>query len=84
MIDDVLRMGGFPIAAHPGSLKPELQWSDSNLPIGGLEWLNADSEWRDESRWTLMKALLTYPRARPRRSQAFSIVPTRSFDSGTV
>ena len=26
-----------------------------------IEWLNADSEWRDESRWTLTKALLTYP-----------------------
>jgi hypothetical protein len=64
VIDDIVRMGGFPIAAHPGSLKPELQWSDWTLPVGGLEWLNADSEWRDESRWTLMKTLLTYPARR--------------------
>jgi hypothetical protein len=34
------------------------------LPVGGVEWLNADSEWRDESRWTLTKALLTYPARR--------------------
>ena len=64
VIDDVIRLGGFPIAAHPGSPKPELNWSDWTLPIGGVEWLNADSEWRDESRWTLTKALLTYPARR--------------------
>ena len=67
VVDDVIRLGGFPIAAHPGSPKPELSWSDWTLPIGGVEWLNADSEWRDESRWTLTKALLTYPRAAPKR-----------------
>jgi hypothetical protein len=64
VIDDVIRLGGFPIAAHPGSSKAELNWSDWTLPIGGVEWLNADSEWRDESRWTLTKALLTYPARR--------------------
>ena len=64
VVDDVIRLGGFPIAAHPGSPKPELTWSDWTLPIGGVEWLNADSEWRDESRWTLTKALLTYPARR--------------------
>jgi hypothetical protein len=61
VIEDVRRLGGFSIAAHPGSPKPELRWSDWTLPIDGVEWLNADSEWRDESRWTLTKALLTYP-----------------------
>ena len=61
VIDDVRRLGGFSIAAHPGSLKPELRWSDWRLPVDGVEWLNGDSEWRDESRWTLAKSLLTYP-----------------------
>ncbi|HEY5618181.1 MAG TPA: CehA/McbA family metallohydrolase [Vicinamibacterales bacterium] len=61
VIDDVMRLGGFSIAAHPGSPKPELRWTDWTLPIAGLEWLNGDSEWRDESRWTLTRALLTYP-----------------------
>jgi hypothetical protein len=64
VVDDVIRLGGFPIAAHPGSPKPELTWSDWSLPVSGVEWLNADSEWRDESRWTLTKALLTYPARR--------------------
>ena len=61
VIDDIHRLGGFAIAAHPGSAKPELQWTDWNAPLDGLEWLNADSEWRDERPWTLARALLTYP-----------------------
>ena len=61
VIEDIARLGGFAIAAHPNSEKPELQWSDWDLRLGGLEWLNADSEWRDESGWSLARALLTYP-----------------------
>ena len=36
----------------------ELAWRDWTAPIDGIEWLNADTEWRDESR----------PAARPGRS----------------
>ncbi len=61
VLDDIARAGGFAIAAHPGSVKPELRWSEWDAPIGGLEWLNTDSEWRDESRWVLLRALFTYP-----------------------
>ena len=61
VIDDVHRLGGLAIAAHPGSPKPALQWSDWSLPIDGLEWLNADSEWRDETRWSLVRVLFTFP-----------------------
>ena len=61
VIEDIARLGGFAIAAHPGSKKSELQWRDWSAPLGGLEWLNADSEWRDESGWSLARALLTYP-----------------------
>ena len=61
VIEDIARLGGFAIAAHPGSEKPGLQWSDWDAPLGGLEWLNADSEWRDEPLWSLARALLTYP-----------------------
>ena len=28
--------------------EPELAWTDWRAPIDGIEWLNADSEWRDE------------------------------------
>ncbi len=69
VLDDIHRMGGMAIAAHPGSVKPGLQWTDWAVPVDGIEWLNADSEWRDESAWSLVRALLTYP-ARPTESVA--------------
>ena len=37
------------------------RWTDWDAPVDGIEWLNADSEWRDERPWTLARALLTYP-----------------------
>jgi hypothetical protein len=61
VVEDVKRLGGFAIAAHPGSLKPELRWTDWSLPVDGLEWINGDSEWRDESAFSLARALFTYP-----------------------
>jgi hypothetical protein len=61
VVEDISRLGGFALAAHPGSEKPELQWTDWDVALGGLEWLNADSEWRDEPVWSLARALLTYP-----------------------
>ena len=61
VIDDVRRLGGFGIAAHPGSTKPELRWSEWEGTFDGLEWLNADSEWRDEFWGSLGAVLLTYP-----------------------
>ena len=61
VIEDISRLGGFAIAAHPNSEKPGLEWGDWDLQLGALEWLNADSEWRDESVWSLGRALLTYP-----------------------
>ena len=69
VVDDIHRLGGMAIAAHPGSPKPELQWTDWDVPIDGLEWLNADSEWRDERAWVFARALLTYP-FRPAQSLA--------------
>jgi hypothetical protein len=64
VVEDVARLGGFTIAAHPMSNKPDLDWRDWTVPVNGLEWLNGDSEWRDESAWTLARALLTYPARR--------------------
>ena len=61
VVADVARLGGFGVAAHPGSLRPELAWSDWSAPIDGLEWLNADSEWRDEGRWEIARAFASYP-----------------------
>ncbi|HUE90402.1 MAG TPA: CehA/McbA family metallohydrolase [Vicinamibacterales bacterium] len=60
VIADVRRFGGFGIAAHPGSPKAELRWDAWDAPFDGLEWLNADSEWRDEFWGSLGAVLLTY------------------------
>jgi hypothetical protein len=60
VVEDVRRLGGFGIAAHPYSKKETLAWKDWNAPVDGLEWLNADSEWRDESAWQLARLPLYY------------------------
>ena len=61
VLEDVRRFGGVGFVAHPGSPKRDLQWADWDAPFDGLEWLNADSEWRDEFWGSLGGVLLTYP-----------------------
>ncbi len=61
VVEDVRRFGGFGVVAHPDSAKPALRWHDWNLPFDAIEWLNADTEWRDESRGHLLRALARYP-----------------------
>ena len=58
--EDVARLGGFGIAAHPSSPRGELEWRDWSVPLDALEWISADSEWRDESRPRLGWALVGY------------------------
>jgi hypothetical protein len=60
VIEDVRRMGGFGVAAHPGSPRPSLSWQEWGSAFDGLEWLNGDSEWRDEPRIPIARTLLTY------------------------
>jgi hypothetical protein len=60
VVEDVARLGGFGIAAHPDSPKASLAWTDWEAPIDGIEWLNTDSEWRDESRTALARVFLHY------------------------
>jgi hypothetical protein len=61
VIDDVKRLGGFGVVAHPDSAKPSLQWRAWDAPFDAIEWLNADTEWRDESRPQFLRALARYP-----------------------
>jgi hypothetical protein len=60
VIEDVHRLGGFGIAAHPGSPRPSLRWQAWDSAFDGIEWLNGDSEWRDEPRIPIARALATY------------------------
>ena len=60
VVEDINRLGGFAIAAHVDSTKRSLTWRALDAALTGFEWLNADSEWRDESRWSLIGLLLPY------------------------
>ncbi len=48
VMEDIHRMGGWAVAAHPDSTREDLRWRSTAGGIDGIEWLNADSEWRDE------------------------------------
>jgi hypothetical protein len=61
VVEDAHRLGGWTVAAHPGSPKPELAWRDWTVPVDAIEWLNGDSEWRDEGITSLVRTLLGYP-----------------------
>jgi len=54
VIEDIHRLGGRAIASHADSPRPELRWRDDVGRYDGIEWLNADSEWRDESALRLL------------------------------
>lgn len=68
VVDDVKRLGGFSIAAHPDSPKVDLKWREWTAPIDGMELLNLDTSWRVvaaergwRSKWRLFEALVDYP-----------------------
>ena len=69
VVEDVARLGGFGIVSHPDSPKAGLAWDGWEAPFDGIEWLNADSEWRNESTLHLARAAATYP-FRPAESLA--------------
>jgi len=48
VIDDVHRLGGKVVLAHPDSPSPEFSWREPAAAADGVEWINVDSEWRDE------------------------------------
>ena len=51
VIEDIRRLGGAAVIAHPDSPNPALRWrgQGQNVAADGIEWLNVDSEWRDDS-----------------------------------
>lgn len=46
VLEDVHRLGGVGIAAHPDSPRRTLQWRDWDAPLDGLELVNLDTVWR--------------------------------------
>ena len=68
VVEDVHRLGGFGIVAHPDSPKPELRWTDWAAPVDAVELINPDSSWRAHAyaggiraKGLLLRALLAYP-----------------------
>lgn len=68
VVEDVRRLGGFGIAAHPDSPKPELRWREWTAPFDGMELQNLDTNWRLVAgqagwrpRWRVFEALIDYP-----------------------
>ncbi len=46
VVEDIRRLGGAAIAAHPESPRQSLRWRGPAGLVDGFEWLNVDSEWR--------------------------------------
>jgi hypothetical protein len=68
VVEDVRRLGGFGVAAHPDSPKPQLRWTEWTAPFDGIELLNPDTSWRVlaqapgwNGRASLVSALFHYP-----------------------
>ena len=76
VIDDIHRLGGWAVIAHPDSPSAALRWTGQGQgpAFDGVEWLNVDSEWRDESPWRL---LATAARSVVRPSESIASLFTR-------
>ena len=68
VVEDVERLGGFGVIAHPVSPRSELKWNDWNLTVDAMELVNLDTSWRlrlrrpgFQSRLELLGALFAYP-----------------------
>jgi len=86
VVEDVKRLGGFGIAAHPDSPKDELRWRDWLAPFDAIEVVNLDTAWRQRAaetswrqRFDLGARLLSYP-IRPAESIAALIQPSTIWD----
>ncbi len=58
VVEDVHRLGGLAVLAHPDSPREEFRWRAVGAPYDGFEWMNADSEWRDETPGRLLGSAL--------------------------
>ena len=59
--EDVRRLGGLGLLAHPDSPRPALAWHDPSVDADGYEWINADSTWRSAGTPQLIARVLAYP-----------------------
>jgi hypothetical protein len=83
VVEDVTRLGGISVAAHPDSPKEELRWRAWSEPVDGVELVNLDTSWRLHAfgggsmpRLSLLTDILSYP-FRPAETIAKVVRPTR-------
>lgn len=60
VVEDVERLGGFGVIAHPGSKKSTFRWDNWDLKFDAMEWFNVDSEWRNEPLLRLVASPIHY------------------------
>ena len=64
VVEDVRRLGGFGVAAHPDSPKPQLRWRDWTAPFDAIEMVNLDTVWRQ---WVQQARAASTPAGLPPR-----------------
>ena len=86
VVEDVKRLGGIGVAAHPDSPKPELRWTEWGAPFDAIEFVNLDTGWRHSMQapgWRaklhLLDALVHYP-MRPSETMAGLVHPSEATD----
>jgi hypothetical protein len=72
VVEDVARLGGVGVVAHPDSARGSLKWNQWDLPFDGIEWLNGDSQLREISAWQAFPILIQYG-VRPAETLAWRI-----------
>jgi hypothetical protein len=60
VLEDIHRLGGIAIVAHPDSPSDGLRYTGPDSGFDGIEWLNMDSVWRGASTWQLLTAAARY------------------------
>ncbi len=81
VIDDVKRLGGFGIAAHPDSPKPELSWREWTAPFDGIEFVNPDTSWRQQITPTFHDRVMLPTRLLASRIVSYAFRPAESIAS---
>ncbi len=77
--EDVRRLGGMGLLAHPDSPRSSLAWHDPSVAADGFEWINGDSTWRTASTTQLLTRLLAYPLNRAGTLVGLARVSSRPF-----
>ncbi|MCA1563949.1 MAG: CehA/McbA family metallohydrolase [Acidobacteria bacterium] len=78
VVEDVARLGGFGVVAHPHSPRHELRWDARAPSVAGIEWLNGDTEWRDEPLRVLLRLPFDYLSRRERGLASLLDRPTET------